>query len=280
LNTAAQKHSRMVWFLVLIPLGLYVTLVTLLWAFQSRLIYFPVRRMSASPTDIELSYETVEFEAADGVDLFGWFIPAESPSGVILFCHGNAGNISHRLESIQVFHRLGFSTFIFDYRGYGRSEGKPSERGTYLDAAGAWRYLVEQRKVASTEIVIFGRSLGGAVAVWLAQNNPPKALIIESTFTSVRDVAAESYPYLPVRLLSRFDYDVIDYLRKVNAPVLIVHSRDDETISFSHGLRLFEIANEPKEFLELHGNHNQGFMMSAGRYEAGLTSFVAKHSHP
>ena len=270
----------MLWFLVLIPLGLYVTLVTLLWAFQSRLIYFPVRRMSASPADIGLSYETVEFEADDGVSLLGWFVPAEIPSGVILFCHGNAGNISHRLDSIQVFHRLGFSTFIFDYRGYGQSEGKPSEQGTYLDAAGAWRYLVEQRKVAATEIVIFGRSLGGAVAVWLAQNNPPKALILESTFTSVQDIATESSPYLPVRLLSRFDYNVMDHLRKVNAPVMIVHSRDDETVTFSHGLQLFEIANEPKEFLELQGNHNQGFMISAGRYEAGLTSFIAKYSHP
>ena len=163
----------MLWLLVLILLGLYVTLVTLLWAFQSRLIYFPVRRMSASPTDIELSYETVEFATADGVDLFGWFVPAERPRGVILFCHGNAGNISHRLESIQVFHRLGFSTFIFDYRGYGRSEGSPSENGTYLDAKAALQYLVDRPGIGPQQIVYFGKSLGSPVAVDLAVVRPP-----------------------------------------------------------------------------------------------------------
>lgn len=167
----------MFWYFVLIPVALYATLLALLWAFQSRLIYFPTRSMSASPTDIDLSFEKVEFEASDGVGLFGWFVPAERPRGVILFCHGNAGNISHRLESLQVFHRLGFSTFIFDYRGYGDSEGRPSERGTYLDAAGAWRYLVEQRNLPPAEIIIFGRSVGMSVSLgslsWVETNKSP-----------------------------------------------------------------------------------------------------------
>ncbi len=209
--------------------------------------------------------------------LSGWFVPAERSRGVILFCHGNAGNISHRLESVQVFHRLGLSTFVFDYRGYGQSEGKPTEQGTYLDAEAAWRHLVQKQQVDPTEIIIFGRSLGGAIAAWLARDHPPKALIIESTFTSVRDIGAELYPYLPVRLLSRFDYNAMDYLRQVNCPVLIVHSRDDEIIPFSHGRRLLETANEPKEILEITGTHNEGFMTSAKRYEDGLDSFISAH---
>ena len=194
---------------------------------------------------------------------------------MVLFCHGNAGNMSHRLESIRVFHRLGLSTLIFDYRGYGQSEGKPTEQGTYLDAEAAWRYLVQRQEVDPAEVFVFGRSLGGAIAAWLARGHTPKALIMESTFTSVPDIAAHLYPYLPVRLLSRFHYNAVDYVRQVNCPVLIVHSRDDEMIPFSHGRRLFETANEPKEFLEIRGSHNEGFMTSADRYEEGLASFLS-----
>ena len=267
----------MFWSVIPVFVGSYIGLVTILMVFQSHFIYFPEREITVTPAEIGLSYEAVCFEAADGVKLSGWFVPAERSRGVILFCHGNAGNISHRLESVQAFHRLGLSTFIFDYRGYGQSEGKPTEQGTYLDAEAAWRYLVQKQQVDPTEIIIFGRSLGGAIAAWLARDHTPKALIIESTFTSVRDIGAEQYPYLPVRLLSRFDYNAMDYLRQVNCPVLIVHSRDDEMVSFSHGRRLFEAVNEPKEFLEITGTHNEGFMTSAKRYEDGVDSFISAH---
>ena len=267
----------MFWSVVLVFVGVYIGLVGILMVFQSRFIYFPEREIVVTPDEIGLSYESVRFEAADGVKLSGWFVPAEKSRAVILFCHGNAGNISHRLESIEVFHRLGLSAFIFDYRGYGESEGRITERGTYLDAEAAWHYLVQERGVDPTEIIVFGRSLGGAIAAWLAQDHTPNALVIESTFSSVRDIAAELYPYLPVRLISRFDYDAADYLRRVNCPVLIVHSRDDEMISFRHGRRLFEAAHEPKEFLEIRGTHNDGFITSAKRYEDGLNAFISKH---
>lgn len=277
MNIVGQRVWHMFWSVIPVFVGSYIGLVTILMVFQSHFIYFPEREITVTPAEIGLSYEAVCFEAADGVKLSGWFVPAERSRGVILFCHGNAGNISHRLESVQVFYRLGLSTFIFDYRGYGQSEGKLTEQGTYLDAEAAWRYLVQKQQVDPTEIIIFGRSLGGAIAAWLARDHPPKALIIESTFTSVRDIGAELYPYLPVRLLSRFDYNAMDYLRQVNCPVLIVHSRDDEIIPFSHGRRLFETANEPKEFLEITGTHNEGFMTSAKRYEDGLDSFISAH---
>lgn len=277
MKAAGQRASRMLFSIVRVLVAAYVGFAVILMVFQSRFIYFPERRIYATPDEVGLSYEPVRFEASDGVGLAGWFIPAEKPRGIVLFCHGNAGNISHRLESIQVLHRLGLDTFIFDYRGYGQSGGRITERGTYRDAEAAWRYLVEDRQIDRTKIVIFGRSLGGTIAAWLAQDHTPKALIIESTFISVRDIAAQLYPYLPVRLMSRFNYNAVDYIRGVNCPVLIVHSRDDEMIPFSHGEKLFEAANEPKEFLEIRGSHNEGFIVSAQRYHDGLDSFISEH---
>jgi fermentation-respiration switch protein FrsA (DUF1100 family) len=271
------KFWSVIWLVIFVPIGLYIGLLVVLTAFQSRLIYFPQRDIIATPDEIGLSYEDVYFEAPDGVKLSGWFIPAEDSRGVILYCHGNGGNISHHLEFIRIYHRLGLSTFVFDYRGFGRSEGKPTEQGTYLDAEGAWRYLVEDRNIPPTEIIIFGRSLGGPIAARLGRDYKPKALIIESAFTSVRDIAADLYPYLPVRFMSRFDYNTMDYLRGVRSPVLIVHSRDDEIVPFKHGRRLFEAAGEPKEFLEITGSHNEGFMTSGRFYEEGLNFFVSKH---
>jgi len=261
-------------WIVLIIIIAYIIFVGFLFIFQSRHIYYPEPVLSADPGSIGLDFEGVSFETMDGVKLSGWFVPSESARGVILFCHGNAGNISHRLESIQIFHRLGLDVFIFDYRGYGKSEGKPTEHGTYKDAEAAWWYLVEERQIHPKEIIIFGRSLGGAVASWLAQNYTPGALILESTFTSLPDVATAVYPYLPVRLLLRFDYNTAGYLGGVNCPVLIVHSRDDEIMRFSHGRRLFETAREPKKFLEITGTHNAGFITSGKLYEEGLDTFI------
>ena len=200
MSAFAHRLWSICWPVGLAVAGLYVGLAAMVFVSQSRLVYYPQRGIIATPGQIGLSYDAVTFEAADGVRLSGWFVPAEAPRGVILFCHGNAGNISHRLESIRVFHRLGLSTFIFDYRGYGQSEGRPTEQGTYLDAEAAWRYLVQERRVAPTEIIVFGRSLGGAIAAWLAQDHTPRALIVESTFTSVRDMASHLYPFLPAEM--------------------------------------------------------------------------------
>ena len=205
-------------FIIVLALGLCLGLLIFLYLTQDRLLYFPISRISATPADIDLPFETINLITADGVKLSSWFIPAEGARGVVLFFHGNAGNISHRLDSIQVFHRLGFSVFIIDYRGYGQSEGKPSEQGIYLDAEAAWQYLVDERRIPPEHIVLFGRSLGGAVAVWLAQQHTPGILILESTFTSVPDVAAKHYPFLPVRWLSRFQYNSLERLPTIKCP--------------------------------------------------------------
>lgn len=260
--------------------GVYILVAGFLFIAQSHYVYYPERALLANPGGIGLRYEEVTFETSDGVQLSGWFIPSDSAGGVILFCHGNAGNISHRLESIQVFHRLGLSVFIFDYRGYGESKGKPTEQGTYKDAEAAWDYLVAERQIEPSQVIIFGRSLGGAVAAWLAQSHRPAALVVESTFTSLPDIAATLYPFLPVRLLLRFEYNTAEYLTRVDCPILIVHSRDDEIMPVAHGRQLFETAREPKRFLEISGTHNEGFITSGEVYYKGLNTFVLEHIPP
>lgn len=268
-----------VWNIVAAALAVYVILIILVTVLQPHFIFFPERRIMATPKLMQLPFEEVAFVTEDNVILSGWFIPREDSKGVILFCHGNAGNISHRLDSINIFYRLGLSTFIFDYRGYGMSRGKITEEGTYRDAEAAWRYLVRIKEYPPNEIIIFGRSLGGAIAARLAKHHKPKGLIVESTFTSVPDIAASLYPYLPVRLLARYQYKAIDHIREVRSPVLVVHSRNDDIIPFSHGEKLFEAAGNPKEFLEISGTHNEGFLTSGKRYTIGLGSFIDKLSN-
>ncbi len=277
MGVIGQRIWSISWMVMVVVIGVYFVLLVFLLMFQSDLIYFPQREITFLPGAMGLSYEDVYFKTTDGVKLHGWFVPAERARGVVLFCHGNAGNISHRLETIQIFNRLGLDTFIFDYRGYGNSEGRISEEGTYLDVEAAWQYLVSDQKISADRIIIWGRSLGGSIAAWIGQKHTAKLLILESVFTSVPDMGAEIYPFFPVRLLARFKYKTIDYLKQVNSPVLIIHSPEDEIIPFVHGRRLFEAANEPKKFLEISGSHNEGFVLSGKRYENGLDSFITEY---
>lgn len=244
---------------------------------QSRYVYFPAREITADPSDMGLLYEEVTIRTSDGIDLSGWYIPADKPRAVVLFFHGNGGNISNRLDLIEIFCGLNLSVFIIDYRGYGKSEGEPTEEGTYLDAKAAWDYLIKKKKIVPDEIILFGRSLGAPIASWLAKEHKPGALILDSTFTSIKDIGAQLYPYLPVRRFFKFNYNTIDYLKRVDCPVLIIHSCDDEYIPFSHGEKLFEEANEPKQFLEIKGGHNIGFMTSKNIYAKGIDSFISKY---
>jgi fermentation-respiration switch protein FrsA (DUF1100 family) len=237
----------------------------------------PSRELATTPRAIGLAYEDVWLRTEDGVQLHGWHVPAAQARGTLLFFHGNAGNISHRLDSIRIFHDLGLSVLIFDYRGYGQSEGRPSEIGTQRDAIAAWRFLTEERGVAPQRIVLFGRSLGAAVAAWLATQRAPAALIVESAFTSVPDVAAEHYWWLPVRWLARFDYATRDYVQAVRCPVLVVHSPDDEIIAFRHGEAIYAAAREPKQLLRLRGSHNEGFLLSGATYTGGLDAFLTRY---
>jgi len=257
---------------------LYILLCLFLFFMQGKLIFYPNiggRELRASPEDIGLTYDSVSITTSDHVRLHGWFVKSQQERGTLLFFHGNAGNISHRLDSLRIFNSLGLSTLIIDYRGYGQSQGRISEQGTYLDAEAAWQYLTEQKGIDPKKIIFFGRSLGGAVAANLAVNNPPAALILESVFSSVPDMAARLYPVFPVRLLCRYQYDTRKALRLISTPVLIIHSPDDEIIPFKNGRILFESAREPKSFLEIRGGHNEGFLVSGQTYLQGLDRFVS-----
>jgi len=243
--------------------------------------FHPSGDVAATPARIGLSYEDVRIRTEDGETLAGWFLPAPAQAAslpaagrTLLFLHGNAGNISHRLDSLDYFHRLGFAILIIDYRGYGHSTGKPSVQGTLKDAKAAWNWLLATRKVGPEAVVVFGRSLGGAVAAGLAGEVSPGALIMESSFTSLYDVGKRLYPYMPVRLFLPQDYDSVASLRGKDFPLLIVHSADDELIPHALSEAVFAAYGGPKRFVRISGSHNAGFLTDKTRYLAGLESFL------
>ena len=200
-------------------------------------------------------------------------IPAKNGKTTIMFFHGNGGNISHRLDSIKIFNSLGLNVFIFDYRGYGNSAGSASELNTYDDGISGWEYLIKNRGEKAEDIIIFGRSLGGSIASYLGTKLNPKGIILESVFTSVKDLADTAYPFVP-RSLIRFGYETKNYVKDIHSPVLIIHSSDDEIVPFNHGEVIFQNANEPKSFMEISGSHNHGFLESKNQYISGLKNFL------
>lgn len=264
--------------IILALLVLWLALLILVYVFQSRLIYFPEREITLMPADLGLPFEDIYLETRDGARIHGWFVPHPAPRATLLFLHGNAGNISARLDSVQRFYRMGLSVFIIDYHGYGHSSGSPGEQATYEDARAAWHYLIDDRRLPPERLLLFGRSLGGAVALWLASEYRPGALILESTFTSVADLGAELYPYLPVRWLARIRYPSLERMPGVKCPVLVVHSRDDEIIPYAHGRKLYQAATAPKQFLQLSGPHNDGYLRSGRKYTEGLYDFIYRYS--
>ncbi|MEW5709082.1 MAG: alpha/beta hydrolase [Pseudomonadota bacterium] len=261
--------------LLLLAAG-YGALVAVAYFAQAKLVYFPEvgRELLATPRDRGLPYEELTLRTDDGLRLHAWHVPVPEPRGVVLFFHGNAGNLSHRLDSLAMFARLGYATLIVDYRGYGRSEGEPSEEGTYLDALTAWRHLTAERGVAPGDVVLFGESLGAAVAAWLAARTRPLALVIHSGFVSVPELGQDVYPWLPVKWLARIRYPTEDYLKAVSCPVLVAHSREDEIVPFRHGERLYAAAPEPKRFLELRGGHNEAFFFVRPEWQRALGEFL------
>lgn len=259
--------------LALLALG-YGLLAGMMFLNQGRLIYLPSTQVTATPADAGLAFEDVELRTEDGVRLHGWFVPGPRPEApVLLFLHGNAGNIGHRLHSLRQFHELGLAVLIIDYRGYGRSTGRPHEEGTYLDARAAWDHLVEARGVAPERVVVFGRSLGAAVAADLANRVDAGAVILESAFTSAADLGAHHYPWLPVRLLLRHEYDTLQRVGAIRSPLLIAHSRDDELVPFSDAERLQKAAGDAR-LLPMQGGHNDGFRVSAEGYRKGMARFL------
>jgi fermentation-respiration switch protein FrsA (DUF1100 family) len=271
--------KRVLQSILFIVITSWVLLAVLLYFYQPKLVFHPHSEIEATPALISLDYEELTLTTSDGIAVNAWWVPHPAARASVLFLHGNAGNISHRLDSIQIFHDLGLSVLIFDYRGYGKSTGTPSEQGTYIDAETAWDYLIEKKKIEQEQIIIFGRSLGGAVASWLAERHLPAGFIMESSFSSIADIGKHYYPYLPTSLLARIKYPSIDRISNIRSPILIIHSKDDEIIPYSHSERLFTEAikekTAQKTLLEINGGHNEGFILSGKKYSDGLDKFIS-----
>ena len=269
--------------------GFYLFILALLWFFESHLIYFPgsERRLIEPPAALGLPIERIELPTEDGVKLVAWAMPAaaESTGLWLLICHGNAGNLSEFDRPVHYagLRGLGLSLLAFDYRGYGESGGAPSEQGLYLDADAAYRYLRESRRVPADRIVVFGHSLGSAVAIDLASRVPTAGLIVEGALTSAVDRGQELYPYIPVRRIARSRFGSLDKVAGIAGPKLFLHASRDEVIPLAHGRRLFEAAREPKTFVELEGGHGDAFDVDSARYFGSIGKFLAalgRHSLP
>lgn len=244
--------------------------------YERRLIYFPVKVVNQTPADIGLSYEWRRFLTYDGHQLTGWWIPHPEPVASLLFFHGNAGNIGDRIHNLLLFNRAGFSVFIFDYRGYGESEGKPDEEGLKMDADAAYEELTAQIGVPPEQIIFFGRSLGGVMAAHAARGRPIRGLILEGCFSSAGDMA--EVIFYPLRIPRAFvgaKLETSSYLNLRKCPLLVIHGTHDEVIPFRLGQKLFDGAAEPKSFHVVErGGHNDCYMVGGDTYFARLTSFA------
>ena len=262
-----------------ILLIIFAGLLLCLYLFYPRVegffIYYPEKPFETVPSDWQLTHEEVYFHTEDHMKLHGWFFPVRGNKPVVLFSHGNAGNISHRLENIRELLRYGIPVFIFDYRGYGKSEGSPSETGLYRDGVAAYDFLIRERHVQAESIVLFGRSLGAAVAVHVARQRKVRSLILESAFTSTRDMAKAIPLFLPFSFLLPARYNNLEKIAGIRVPKLFVHGQNDEIVPLSMGRRLFAAAADPKFFYTVNGaGHNDTFVVGGDAYFQTLAAFV------
>jgi len=243
-------------------------------SFEQKNLYFPDKTLRGTPADIGLDYRNLEVTTDSGNTIHGWIVTAEPSRGTLLFCHGNAGNISDRLKSIKVFHDLGMTVVIFDYPGYGQSTGKPHESNLYESAEAVCMSLESEFDMG--RVIIFGRSLGGAVAIELATRVPAACLIVESAFTNTVNIGRELFPILPVKLMLSQHFDSLAKVPTITMPKLFIHSRNDDIIPYRHGVDLYKAAAQPKDFMEITGSHNDGFLATGRDYTDGIEKFLYK----
>ncbi|SUZ52004.1 uncharacterized protein METZ01_LOCUS4858, partial [marine metagenome] len=263
-----------------------VTFIVLWTHLAKRFVFFPVTELLYTPNDVNLGYEDVRIQTSDGLELRGWFVPGEpwaasgADSNVTwLWFHGNGGNIGHRIGELALaHHRMGANIFIFDYRGYGESEGTASEKGIYLDSRAVIEYLASRPDVDRDRIVYLGHSLGTAVAVELALNRPPMAMVLVSPFASVRNMANLMLPFPLLGWLVWNHFDSISRICQIDAPILVLHGDQDEIVPISQGRKLYEAANQPKRFQTLEGAaHNDTYEVAGEQYWGAIESFLAEH---
>jgi len=274
---SGRKWSRSSITLVIagaLPLLAYLGITAMLYLLQDKFIFPASRVVNRDPSYFDWSFEDVWLEPSPGERSHAWWIPTENSRGVCLFSHGNGGNIAGRLESVGALRKLGLSVLVYDYGGYGKSSGAPSEGRIYDDIRAAWRYLTETRGIAPQQIVLFGRSLGGAPSAQLATEVSCAGLVLESTFTSLPAAAQEAMPWVPARWLTRHHFDSLSKMPSIHCPVLVIHAPEDRTVRFHHGEALYAAANQPKRWLQIHGDHNAGFLQSQDLIHEAWSSFL------
>jgi hypothetical protein len=269
------RLRRMLFVPLIIIAGVYLCICLYLYIFQNRFLYYPTHDIAVTPDQVGLAYTDQFFELSIGEKVHGWYLPGDSAGPTVLFLHGNGGNVGHRIDHLRLLYSLGVSTLIIDYRGYGRSTGKPSEENLYADAELAFRWLTESKRVPTNKLFAFGESIGGAVAIELASKRKVAGLIVESSFTSLKEIAQHSFPIVPTGLLLRSDYNSIDKLSRIHVPIIVSHSPDDDIVPYQFGRKLFEAANPPKQFVTLFGGHNDRGYLTDTVYTSALRRFFA-----
>jgi len=272
-----MRIRNMVTTIVVTVVGLYLLFAALVYFGQNRLIFLPSRTIEVTPDQVGLAYDDITVNVAPDEKIHAWYFRAgpENHAGrTVLFCHGNAGNMSHRLQTVQFFLDLGTDVLLFDYRGYGRSEGTSTEDNVYADALAAYRWLTVERAVAPESVVLFGRSMGGAVAIDLASRVTCGGVIVESAFTSAVDMGRKLYPFMPIRLLARVSFDSRSKIRRLSCPVLVAHSPQDEIVPYEMGRALYDAADSRKRFVDLEGGHNDLTSLDNDLYRNALKEFL------
>ncbi len=256
--------------------ALFAVLVLMACRIEDRFIYHPSSDIVQTPLEVGLPFEDLYFSTSDGVRLHGWFIPHASARATVVWFHGNAGNISHRVENIKLLHdKVRVNIFIFDYRGYGRSAGSASEQGIYEDSVAALTLVQNRLGVEAKNLILFGQSLGAAVATEMAGRCRCQGLILEAPFTSIRDMAKTVFPFLPVGLLLQTKFDVVETIARVNVPLLVLHGDRDDVVPFEQGRKVFSTAHAPKEFYTIAGaTHNDTYRVGGDAYFERLRVFI------
>jgi fermentation-respiration switch protein FrsA (DUF1100 family) len=282
MNRLAQRGIRLLRSLVIAAVSALLIWTIVLMIFEEKFIYFPQKY----PTGAYAQAQSIPnlrdcwIRTKDSVTIHAWFAPAESAQVTLVVSHGNAGNISHRSLLLRALQRHGFNVLMYDYRGYGRSEGTPSEDGIYNDGLAAFDYAASLPEVKPGRIFLWGTSLGGAVAIDVATHRRAAGLILESTFTSAKDVARIVYPFLPVQFFMQTKLNSIEKIRTLTIPILFIHGAHDSIIPIGLGRKLFNAANEPKDFYEIpNADHNDTFFMGGDDYFTHVDDFAASITH-
>ncbi|TVQ66103.1 MAG: alpha/beta hydrolase [Balneolaceae bacterium] len=252
----------------------YLMILLLMFLFQNRLLFMPSSGIIAEPGHAGLQAEDLWIDTSDGLRLHSWYFPNDETEFVVVLSHGNAGNISGRIAIAETLIRSGASVLMYDYRGYGRSGGRPSEKGFYRDIEAVTKALMSEKGYSEKQIVMYGRSLGGAVAAYAATRFAVGGLVLDSAFLNLREMVRDVYPFVPSRL-ARYEFPTDQYLSRIHeVPVMIIHSRQDEIVPFRHAERLYEMTGEPRKFTETAGGHNHHFFTSRELIEQSWREYL------